>query len=255
MDRQLEGKTVVITGASSGQGRAGAIEFAREGAQVALCDRDAAGLAETVSLVTHHQPNARVLAQPMDLRSLDDIRNAVAATLEEFNGIDVIYNNAGITHIASIAQSTEEDWDSVHAVNLKAMYFLVRAALPALKQSTSASVINVASGAGLVAPVDGNTLYCSSKGGVIALTRAMARELGPFGIRVNCLLPGPIETPLVARFFDESPDQLEVALSRTMQKRLGKPEEVAVVAVFLATSEASYLTGTTIPVDSGFLAV
>ena len=167
---------------------------------------------------------------------------------------------AGVNHLGAIADATEEDWDRVHAINLKADFFLVKFALPALIRSGSASIVHVSSGAGLLAPADGNTLYCSSKGGLIALTRAQARDLAPHNIRVNCLLPGPIETPMVNAFFAAMPEEEQQAardtvLARSLFKRFGRPEEVAAVAVFLSTAEASYVTGAIIPVDAGWTAV
>lgn len=260
MGRRLVGKTVVIAGAAGGQGRAGAVLFAREGANLALCDIDGAELAETARLVAAEASDVQVELQRVDMRSVAQIETFVAATVLRFDAIDVIYNNAGINHTGAIQDITEADFDLIHDINLKASFFLVKYALPALKRSENASVINVSSGAGLLAPSDGNALYCSSKGGLISLTRALARDLGPFGIRVNCLLPGPIATPMVEAWLDTKPLQSREAiraevLERSIFHRFGTPEEVASVAVFLATAEASYMTASIIPVDAGWIAV
>jgi NAD(P)-dependent dehydrogenase (short-subunit alcohol dehydrogenase family) len=260
MTNRFAGKTVVIAGAAGGQGRAGAILFAREGAQLALCDVDAAGLAETVAAVAADSPDAEVLSRRVEMRSVAEIREFIEVATERFPVIDVIYNNAGINYLGAIDDATEEQFDRVHDINLKAAFFLVKYALSALKKSESASVVNVSSGAGLLAPADGNSLYCSSKGGLISLTRAQARDLAPYGIRVNCLLPGPIETPMVRGFFEAMPvDEREAeratVLSRSMFKRFGQPAEVAAVAVFLSSPEAAYMTAGILPVDAGWTAV
>jgi NAD(P)-dependent dehydrogenase (short-subunit alcohol dehydrogenase family) len=257
---RLLGKTVVIAGAGGGQGRAGAVLFAREGAQLSLCDVNESELSVTVDLVKAEVPDAAVLAQGVDVSRVGQIESFIGATIKRFEVIDVIYNNAGVNYLGSIEATTEADWNRVQDINLKAGFFLVKYALPALKKSPSASIINVSSGAGLLAPADGNSLYCASKGGLISLTRAQARDLAPFNIRVNCLLPGPIETPMVRGFFDAMPaDEREFAreavVSRSLFKRFGQPAEVASVAVFLATDEASYMTAAIIPVDAGWIAV
>jgi NAD(P)-dependent dehydrogenase (short-subunit alcohol dehydrogenase family) len=256
--RRLEGRTVLIAGAAGGQGRAGAVLFAREGARLALCDVDEAGLEATVDAVSGEV--ADVLAARVEMRDVSEIERFAAQVIDRFGVIDVVYNNAGINHVGALADATEEDFDRVHDINLKSAFFLVKAALPGLKRSTSASIIIVSSGAGLLAPADGNALYCSSKGGLISLTRALARDLAPLRIRVNCLLPGPIETPMVHKFFAAMPveKQQEVrdeVLSRSLFKRFGQAEEVAAMAVFLATDDAAYVTADIIAVDAGWIAV
>ncbi|MCU1655374.1 MAG: oxidoreductase [Pseudonocardiales bacterium] len=257
---RLAGRTVLIAGAAGGQGRAGAVLFARQGANLALCDIDEVGLETTQDAVRGDVPGTDVLTARVDMRDVAAIERFAAEVTDRFGVIDVVYNNAGINHVGALADASEEDFERVHDINLKSAFFLVKAALPGLKRSTSASIIIVSSGAGLLAPADGNALYCSSKGGLISLTRALARDLAPLGIRVNCLLPGPIETPMVHKFFAAMPAerQQEVrdeVLSRSLFKRFGQPEEVAAMAVFLATDEATYVTAGIIPVDAGWIAV
>jgi meso-butanediol dehydrogenase/(S,S)-butanediol dehydrogenase/diacetyl reductase len=258
MSGALEGKTVVITGAASGQGRAGAILFAREGANLALCDIDDAGLDETAKLLAA-EASVEVLAQRCDIAVTSEVAEFVAAVVERFGVIDVIYNNAGVMLRRSIEDTTEEDWDRVHDINVKGPFFLVKYALPALRKSSSGAVINVSSISGLLPPREGNTVYCSSKGAVMALTRAQARDLAPYGIRVNCLVPGPIDTPMPAGAFEKLPEDQRPAaraatVSRNIIKRFGTADEVASVAVFLAGPAASYMTGAMIPVDGGWTA-
>jgi meso-butanediol dehydrogenase / (S,S)-butanediol dehydrogenase / diacetyl reductase len=258
MSGRLAGKTVVITGAASGQGRAGALLFARAGTNLALCDIDDQGLEETVKLVGE-EAAVTVLAMRCDMALTEDIAAFVAATVDCFDVIDVIYNNAGVMLRCSIEETTEEEWDRVHDINVKGPFFLVKYALPALLRSRSGAVINVSSTSGLVPPREGNTAYCSSKGAVMALTRAQARDLAPHGIRVNCLVPGPIDTPMPAAAFEKLPEDRRAAaraatVSRNMIKRFGTPDEVAAVALFLASQEASYMTGAMLTVDGGWTA-
>jgi NAD(P)-dependent dehydrogenase (short-subunit alcohol dehydrogenase family) len=260
MPKRLAGKTVLIAGAAGGQGGAGAVLFAEEGANLALCDVNEAGLVEVAERVTAAAPGTAVLTGVVDMRAIGQIEAFVRSVADRFGAIDVVYNNAGINHLAPIAEMTDEDWDRVHDINLKSSFFLVKYALPALKRSPNASVINVSSGAGWLAPAEGNTLYCSSKGGLIALSRAQARDLAPHNIRVNCLLPGPTETPMVNAFFAAMPEEEQAAaratvLARSMFNRFGTPDEIAAVAVFLATDEAAYMTGAIIPVDAGWTSV
>ena len=136
-----------------------------------------------------------MLTRRVDMRSVAEIRTFIEATTERFPVIDVIYNNAGINHLGAIEDATEEEFDRVHDINLKAAFFLVKYALPALRKSDGASVVNVSSGAGLLAPADGNSLYCSSKGGLISLTRAQARDLAPDRIRSTACFPGRSRRP------------------------------------------------------------
>jgi NAD(P)-dependent dehydrogenase (short-subunit alcohol dehydrogenase family) len=255
---RLTGKTVVITGAASGQGRAAAILFAREGARLALCDVDVDGLKETDALATAGA-GTDVMIERCDLGVIDEIKTFVDAVVARFTVIDVIYNNAGVMSRTSIEETTEDEWDRVNDINVKGPFFLVKYALPALRQSSAGSVINVASMSGLVAPRTGSTVYSASKGAVIALTRAQARDLAEDGIRVNCIAPGPIDTPMPGAGFATVPaDQrravMNAAVSRNMIQRFGDAEEVATVALFLSTDDSSYITGTTIPVDGGWTA-
>jgi len=256
----LQNKTAIITGAASGQGRAAALLFASAGVGgLALCDVNAEGLAETAKLV-EAESNAAVLALRTDMGDVGSIASFAKAVVEQLGVVDVIYNNAGIGHASSIEETTEEDWDKVHAVNVKGPFFLVKYALPALTKSESGSVINVSSVAGLIAPADRQTVYVSSKGALIALTRAQARDLAPFGVRVNCLVPGAVDTPMATAHFntypaDEREAAKESAVSRTILKRWAQPEEVASMALFLASPSASYITGAVIPIDGGFTVV
>jgi NAD(P)-dependent dehydrogenase (short-subunit alcohol dehydrogenase family) len=255
---RFEGDVVVITGAASGMGRAGALLFAREGARLALCDIDSAGLEETARIVRAEQ-DVDVHIQECDVASVASIEKFAQSVLERFDAIEVVYNNAGVMLRQSIQDTTEADWDRISNINVKGPFFLVKFLLPGLMKSGHASIVNVSSISGIVPPREGNTAYATSKGALLTLTRAQARDLAPYGIRANCLVPGPIDTPMPAGAFEALPADVrqsarEAAVSRNIIKRFGTAEEVAAVAVFLASPEASYVTGAMIAVDGGWTA-
>jgi NAD(P)-dependent dehydrogenase (short-subunit alcohol dehydrogenase family) len=190
---------------------------------------------------------------------VDEVEKFATAVIERFDTVDVLYNNAGVMARLAIEDTTEADWDRVNDINVKGPFFLVKFLLPALIRSGHASIINVSSISGIVPPREGNTAYATSKGAVIALTRAQARDLVHYGIRVNCLVPGPIDTPMPAGAFERIPEEEReaaraAAVSRSIMKRFGTSGEVVSVAMFLASEGSSYITGAMIPVDGGWLA-
>jgi NAD(P)-dependent dehydrogenase (short-subunit alcohol dehydrogenase family) len=240
-------------------GRAGALLFAHEGANVAICDIDGETLKQTEALV-RAETEVDVYAEQLDLTDVTALARFGATIVERFSVVDVVYNNAGKTVVKSIEDTTVEDWDQLHSINVRAAAFLVKAVLPGLRRSTAGSVINVASGAAVEASIPGNTAYCSSKGAVLALTRAQARDLAQHNVRVNCILPGPVQTDLVRHHLeslgaDEAARKRTQYAGRTMFKRFAQPEQVAAVAVYLATPEAAYINAAAIPVDDGMTAM
>lgn len=250
---RLDGKIALITGAGSGIGRAAALRFAAEGASVAVLDLRAEAAAETAALIA--KEDGRALALAADVSHAGQVAEAVGLAVAEFGRIDVLYNNAGVDSRGSVAVAEEDNWDLAFAVNAKGTYLMSKAVLPHM---LGGSIINQGSVAGLVG-VPNFAAYCASKGAVIALTRSMAVDLSPQGIRVNVICPGTVYTPLMEPMLRARGDgDLAAGLANTLVKypigRLGTPEEIANVALFLASDEASFMTGSVITPDGGMTA-
>jgi NAD(P)-dependent dehydrogenase (short-subunit alcohol dehydrogenase family) len=251
---RLEGKTAVLTGACGGIGAVAARRFCEEGASVLGLD-----------LITSsgERLEAELRADGLDFafRPCDITSSAEVAALardaeERFEALDILVNNAGAILGRPLVETTDEEWDGVIAVNLRGAFLMMRALVP-LMTGRRASIVNVASGLGLVGAA-GMSAYCASKGGLVLLTKAAALELGP-DIRVNVLCPGIIDTPMPRRLADSVPPELGATLLEEFAeshavKRLGTPNEVVSVAIFLASDEASFMTGAAVPVDSGITA-
>lgn len=244
------GKSVVVTGATSGIGRAAALEFARRGADVLLVGRNRSALSEIPELVSGS--GGRVATAVADITQDDGPERIVSSAIEAFGGIDVLVNAAGVIATGTIEATSDETWDSMMDVNVRAPFRLIRAATPHLKARKGA-VVNVSSVNGLRA-FAGVLAYCVSKSAMDHLTRCAALEMAPFGVRVNCVNPGVTVTNLHRRGgMDET--QYEAFLQRSKEThplgRPGQPDEVAALIVFLASEEASWMTGETIPIDGG----
>jgi NAD(P)-dependent dehydrogenase (short-subunit alcohol dehydrogenase family) len=256
MTGRLDGRVALISGAGSGIGRAAAELFAAEGAAVAVVDlRGEAAEATTAKIVAG---GGRAVAIAADVAVSADVDAAVSRTVATLGRLDVLYNNAGVDSRGSVAEATEEDWDRCFAVNVKGSFLLSRAAVPHLVDAGSGSIVNQSSVAALVA-VPNFAAYCAAKGAVVSLTRSMAIDLAPHHIRVNAICPGTVFTPLMEPMLRErGGGDLEAGLARTLVKypigRLGTPEEIARVALFLASDEASFLTGAVIAADGGMTA-
>jgi NAD(P)-dependent dehydrogenase (short-subunit alcohol dehydrogenase family) len=255
MEQVLKDRVVLITGAARGQGRAAALRFSAEGARLVVTDVDAEGLAETNRLV--EEQGGETASQAAELTDAGDLKRLLDMVEDSYGALDCLYNNAGVVSGGTIAEYTEEEWDRVFAVNAKSSFFLTQAVLPLLQRSDHATVINTSSLVGVVG-IQGGTVYGASKGALVGLTRNLAYELADDGIRVYCLIPGVIDTPMPRKFLEAFPaaeqDEVEASwVARQLFKRFGLPEEVVSVAAFLASDDASFMTGTVIPVDGGWL--
>lgn len=245
--RRLNGARAIVTGSSRGIGKCIAIAFAQEGARVVVnCDKSEQEGSEVVDLVKSMGGEASLCLA--DVRSYPDCVRLAEHSLREFGGIDVLVNNAGITKDSLLHKLELEDWDDVLAVNLTGVLNCTRAVVGTLKQQKSGRIINISSVVGQIGNI-GQTSYSASKAGVIGLTKTLARELARDGILVNAIAPGFCDTEMVRRVPEEV---LQKIVKQIPLGRLGDPEEIARTAVFLASAEASYITGQIIGVNGGF---
>jgi len=252
--RVLEGKTALITGAASGIGRTTALLFAREGASLLLTDlREDAGH-EVLQEISREGGHA--IFEGGDVASARDCQRVVAVALREFGSVHILFNNAGIIRRASVLELTEEDWDRVMDVNTKSIFLMSREVIPLMAKEGGGSIINTASGWGLAGGARA-AVYCASKGAVVLLTKAMAIDHGPQKIRVNCLCPGDTDTGMLraeARQLGESEERFLEEAARRPLGRVGRPEEIARAALYLASDASSFVTGTALVIDGGGLA-
>jgi len=252
MDGKLNGRVALITGAASGIGRASALRFAREGAKIVIADLDEGGGRGTVAAVTAEGGAATFVGG--DVSKEADARRIVDAAVAAYGRLDVLFNNAGIegTIGATTAEATLADWQRIIDINLTGTFLVSHFAIPAMLKGGGGAIVNNASVAGLVG-FPGMAAYCTSKGGVVQLTRAMALEYATQAIRVNCLCPGVIDTPMVERAAP-SPEARTGFAAMEPVGRLGTADEVAALALYLASDDASFVTGAVIPVDGGLVA-
>jgi NAD(P)-dependent dehydrogenase (short-subunit alcohol dehydrogenase family) len=250
---RLAGKVALITGGGTGIGRAIALAFAREGAKVAVAGRRKEKLEETLREL-EEQGNVG-LAIVCDVAKAKDAARAVRETAKAFGKMNVLVNNAGVLHAATIEGTSEEQWDKLLTINLKGPFLMCKAALPEFRKAGGGAIVNVGSVLGLVAMKD--RAYCASKGGVTLLTKAMALDHAHESVRSNCICPSIVETELVQGLFAASEEGKALRKARIGHiplGRMGRPEDVAEMAVFLASEESSWLTGAAIPLDGGLSA-
>jgi len=241
----LEGKTAVVTGAGRGIGRAIALALAGHGADVAVLDMDEAGAGETAGLI--EQTGRKSLALGVNVSSLTAVEEAINKILDLWDSIDIVVNNAGITRDNLLIRMKEDEWDSVVAVNLKGSFNLSKAVARSMMKQRSGCIVNIASIIGMMGNA-GQANYAASKGGLIALTKSLAKEMAPRGIRVNAVAPGFIATEMT----DKIPEKLrEEMVSAIPLGRMGEPDDVAAVVSFLTSPSAGYITGQVIVVDGG----
>ncbi|WP_423226531.1 3-oxoacyl-[acyl-carrier-protein] reductase [Candidatus Amarolinea aalborgensis] len=242
---RLQDRVALITGSARGIGRATALAFAAEGAQVIVCDMDAAGGEQTAADI--RTAGGRALFVQVDVTDRASVDALVQAAQAHFGRIDVLVNNAGVLRDRSLLKMTEQDFDFVINVNLKGVFNCTQAVAPLLAAQGSGVILNASSVVG-VSGNYGQTNYVASKAGVIGMTRVWARELGPKGVRVNAVAPGFISTEMLAGIPDKVMEELKAKISL---RRLGRPEDIANAYVFLASDEAAYITGHVLHVDGG----
>lgn len=249
----LTGKVAIVTGASSGIGRASAIALASQGAKVAICARRMEKLEAVAAEIKSRGKEA--LAIQMDVTKKSDIDAAVAKTVTTFGRLDILLNNAGIAEFVPFLNMTEEQWDKTLDTNVKGYFLVAQVATREMVKNKWGRIINIASiasgGVGVGFPSIAQ--YCASKGAVVAMTEALADELAPMGILVNAIGPGVIESEMTEGMLKD-PKQAELLLARAPLKRAGKPEEIAAAVVYLASDEAAYTTGATLYIDGGWTA-
>jgi 2-hydroxycyclohexanecarboxyl-CoA dehydrogenase len=244
---RLEGKAALVTGGASGIGAATSRRLAAEGARVAIADVDAAGAREVAGELDG-------AAVEMDVADTESVRAGLAAAGEAMGAIDVVVNNAGTDRFGWFTKVDEADWDLVLAVNLRGTLAVTHAVLPSMHERGGGTIVNVASEAGRVGS-QGSAVYSAAKAGVIGFTKAIALESARYGVRCNAVAPGPIDTPLL----NAAPEVLgdlgarlrQGMIDATAMRRIGQPDEVAAVIAFLASDDASYVTGQTLNVSGG----
>ncbi len=251
---RLKEKVAIITGGGTGIGKAIAQALARNGAKVAVAGRRREPLDDVVRAIK--KAGGEAIALGCDVTKNADARRAVDDTEKAFGAVNVLVNNAGILGPSTVETISEDDWDRVVATNLKGPFLMSRAVLPAMRRAGGGSIVNIGSILGLIAMKD-RAAYCASKGGVTMLTKAMAVDHAQDKIRVNCICPSIVETDLVRDLFanDEAGQRAKEARLATLPLgRFGKPADIAELAVYLASDESSWMTGTAIPLDGGLSA-
>jgi 2-hydroxycyclohexanecarboxyl-CoA dehydrogenase len=245
----LHGKTAFVTGAARGIGAAIATRLATEGAAVAICDLDMSTARELATELSS-STDARVCALQIDVSSRASVVDAVDEAEASLGAIEILVNNAGIDVIKPFVESTEEEWDRIIAVNLRGPINTCHVLFPRLTERGGGAIVNISSEAARVGS-SGEAVYSAAKGGVIALTKTLAREGARHGIRVNCVSPGPTDTALLAQVNDVNPKLYEALARSIPMRRVAQPEEIAPMVAFLASDDAGFITGQTVSVSGG----
>ena len=250
---ELKDKVAIITGARRGMGKSHALTLARAGAKVVVADISKEDCEKVVDEIT--KAGGKAMAVKCDVTKKEEADEMVEKAIEKFGKVDILVNNAGICQFKPFFELTEEEWDRTLDINLKGYFFCAQAVAKEMAKQKSGVIINIASVAmgqqGIGFP---NIVhYCASKGGIVGMTEALAVELAPYNIRVNAISPGMIETPMIDPV-KQDPKAMEGLLARVPLHRVGRPEEVSNLVLFLASDASSYMTGSTVVIDGGWLA-
>jgi NAD(P)-dependent dehydrogenase (short-subunit alcohol dehydrogenase family) len=251
---RLKGNVALVTGGASGIGRATAALLGHEGAAVSVVDLDEDGGQATAETIM--SAGGQALFVQCDVTQPADCQRAVQETVDRWEGLDILFNNAGVIRRATVLETTEEEWDWVMAVNVKSVFLLSKCAIPIMQKAGGGVIINTASGWGLVGGANAVS-YCASKGAVVNMTRAMAIDHGQDNIRVNCICPGDTDTGLLrdeARQLGMAAEEFLLKAADRPLRRVGSPEDIAQAVLYLASHASSFVTGTTLVVDGGGLA-
>lgn len=251
---RLQDKVCIITGAGGGMGKVAAQMFANEGGKIAVFERDEQAGQETVKAITDNGGEASFFK--VDIANEANVKSAVADTVETYGKIDVLYNNAGVMPEVdnSVVNTSEDVWDLVMNINVKGIFFMTKYVIPEMEKNNSGSIINIASFVaemGCSVPQDA---YTASKGAVVSLTKSLAIQFRPKGIRTNAISPGPIETPLLMEWLVADEEAKNARLNRQPTGRFGKPEDIVNAALYLASDESDWTNGANMNVDGGITA-
>ena len=249
MCKRFENKVAIITGAASGIGRAAALQFAREGAQVTICDINLEGIAEVEQLV--REAGVECLAMKVDVRNQAEIDACVNATIEKFGTLDILVNNAGTGQFVPFAMMENEEYDRVMDINVRSIFMFSRAVLPTMMDKDYGKIVNITSIMGEVAG-QGQSIYNTSKGAAKMMTQGIAVDCSGYHINVNAVAPGMVLTGLTHNMLGDE-DQVGYFLEKIPQRRIGTPDDIAAAILFLASDEAAYIHGETLHVDGGMM--